>query len=87
VAIDLFLEQEQHWERDLNVLALAGLLVRTADCCYSPLTYIYTIHLRAVSLFSEAFLLFATQVFIGSFSLGMGGIPWVIMSEVINSIP
>ncbi|CAL4957493.1 unnamed protein product [Urochloa decumbens] len=39
--------QEQHWERDLNVLALAGLLV-----------------------------------FIGSFSLGMGGIPWVIMSEI-----
>ncbi|XP_066310960.1 sugar transporter ERD6-like 5 [Miscanthus floridulus] len=37
----------KHWERDLNVLALAGLLV-----------------------------------FIGSFSLGMGGIPWVIMSEI-----
>ncbi|ONM30920.1 sugar transporter ERD6-like 5-like isoform X1 [Zea mays] len=42
-----FLSKEQHWERDLNVLALAGLLV-----------------------------------FIGSFSLGMGGIPWVIMSEI-----
>ncbi|OQU86600.1 hypothetical protein SORBI_3003G111000 [Sorghum bicolor] len=42
-----FLSKEQHWERDLNVLALAGLVV-----------------------------------FIGSFSLGMGGIPWVIMSEI-----
>ncbi|RLM91856.1 hypothetical protein C2845_PM08G08100 [Panicum miliaceum] len=43
-----FLSKEQHWERDLNVFALAGLLV-----------------------------------FIGSFSLGMGGgIPWVIMSEI-----
>ncbi|CAO2185160.1 unnamed protein product [Urochloa humidicola] len=42
-----FLSKEQHWEMDLNVFALAGLLV-----------------------------------FIGSFSLGMGGIPWVIMSEI-----
>ncbi|WVZ71825.1 hypothetical protein U9M48_020360 [Paspalum notatum var. saurae] len=42
-----FLSKEQHWERDFNVFALAGLLV-----------------------------------FIGSFSLGMGGIPWVIMSEI-----
>nr|CAB3476681.1 unnamed protein product [Digitaria exilis] len=42
-----FLSKEEHWERNLNVFALAGLLV-----------------------------------FIGSFSLGMGGIPWVIMSEI-----
>jgi hypothetical protein len=28
------------------------------------------------------FLPYATQIFTGSFSLGMGGIPWVIMSEV-----
>jgi len=78
------LEQEHHWGKDLNILlALAGILVHTAYCLFfwNAFREVCLSNRHTQNCCSEDFFFF-NQTFGGSFSLGMGGIPWVIMSEV-----
>ncbi|KAI7733703.1 hypothetical protein M8C21_020686 [Ambrosia artemisiifolia] len=68
-----FLLQDLHEYKELSpILALVGVLVWNFalinfPCCVSKKLLVY---------------MFTLHVFKGSFSLGMGGIPWVIMSEI-----
>ena len=80
------LEQEHHWGKDLNILlALAGILVQTGYClrtwthCWLWQAFFSQTDIHK-TIVLKIFIL--NQTFGGSFSLGMGGIPWVIMSEV-----
>jgi SP family facilitated glucose transporter-like MFS transporter 8 len=93
----LSLEQEHHWGKDLNlVLALAGILVHyylvfiiyflvlPSERSLSPSLVRTRAHTHKLLFwFLKVFVIYLrNQIFGGSFSLGMGGIPWVIMSEV-----
>ncbi|TVU04332.1 hypothetical protein EJB05_50098 [Eragrostis curvula] len=61
-----FLAKEQHWEKDLNIVFALAGILVHTANELILLEHLY--HLWVI--------------FTGSFSLGMGGIPWVIMSEI-----
>lgn len=55
------------------VLTVAGVLVNTSAFFKSHCSF---------EVFVSLIILFEIQVYIGSFSIGMGAVPWVVMSEV-----
>ena len=61
----------------------SGTYCNLSAVLYSPLTAERSLsHGHSLGAVGLKFFALCNQVFIGSFSLGMGGIPWVIMSEV-----
>lgn len=68
------------------ILAVTGILVNI-NCFYKSLYPLRLVSVNMTSLFFPLCcltIILCCQLYIASFSAGMGAVPWVVMSEVIR---
>ena len=74
------LDPDSHLYATLSMLSLAGLVVHS----FTLKGGFFCKDIAA--LFSDISLIISVQVFVIAFSLGLGAIPWIIMSEVCMGV-